>query len=131
MTFAELRDALLERGALDRAWVQRVNQAEADFWRRNSGCAGFPPPLAPPGSISAWEEHCLTPTTFWIAFPLGKTFLHSMLFPDLLYFHDSAAAAAPTSQFMYGATALYRVASFVEQSSFSSARATDDLVRNN
>lgn len=38
MTFSELRDALLSRGALDRDWVRRINEAEADFWRRNSGC---------------------------------------------------------------------------------------------
>mmetsp|Transcript_18685 Transcript_18685/g.56485 ORF Transcript_18685/g.56485 Transcript_18685/m.56485 type:complete len:605 (-) Transcript_18685:704-2518(-) len=37
MTFSELRDALLSRGALDRDWVRRINEAEADFWRRNSG----------------------------------------------------------------------------------------------
>lgn len=72
MTFAELRDALLERGALDRAWVQRINQAEADFWRRNSGFAGFPRPLAPPASVSAWKEHRLTPTTHFGSLLLSK-----------------------------------------------------------
>jgi hypothetical protein len=40
LTFAQLRDELLAKGAgpLDKAWVARINAAEADFWRRNSGC---------------------------------------------------------------------------------------------
>lgn len=40
MTFAQLRDELLAAGGgpLDRTWVGRVNAAEAEFWRRNSGC---------------------------------------------------------------------------------------------
>lgn len=39
LTFAQLRDELLAKGGgpLDKAWVARVNAAEADFWRRNSG----------------------------------------------------------------------------------------------
>lgn len=39
LTFAQLRDELLAKGAgpLDKAWVARINAAEADFWRRNSG----------------------------------------------------------------------------------------------
>ncbi len=41
MTFAQLRDELLAAGdgPLDRTWIGRVNAAEAEFWRRNSGCA--------------------------------------------------------------------------------------------
>ena len=41
LTFAQLRDELLAKGGgpLDRGWVARVNAAEAEFWRRNSGCA--------------------------------------------------------------------------------------------
>ena len=39
LTFAQLRDELLAKGSgpLDKAWVARINAAEADFWRRNSG----------------------------------------------------------------------------------------------
>lgn len=37
MSFSELRDRLLAKAPLDKQWVTRVNTAEADFWRRNSG----------------------------------------------------------------------------------------------
>jgi len=37
MNFAELRDKLLAHNPLDAAWVRRVNQAEAAFWRNNAG----------------------------------------------------------------------------------------------
>jgi hypothetical protein len=39
LSFAQLRDELLAKGSgpLDKAWVARVNAAEAEFWRRNSG----------------------------------------------------------------------------------------------
>ncbi|KAF8071296.1 hypothetical protein HT031_001379 [Scenedesmus sp. PABB004] len=37
LSATELRDALLALRPLDRAWVARVNAAEAEFWKRSSG----------------------------------------------------------------------------------------------
>lgn len=39
----QLRDALLSLNPLDRAWVARVNAAEAQFWRRSAGVRAGPP----------------------------------------------------------------------------------------
>jgi L-galactono-1,4-lactone dehydrogenase len=37
LSATQLRDALLAIAPLDAAWVQRVNAAEAEFWRRSAG----------------------------------------------------------------------------------------------
>uniref|UniRef100_UPI00315B4042 L-galactono-1,4-lactone dehydrogenase n=1 Tax=synthetic construct TaxID=32630 RepID=UPI00315B4042 len=37
LSFTELRDALLAVDPLDTEWVKRVNQAEAEFWKRSEG----------------------------------------------------------------------------------------------
>lgn len=42
LTFSELRDRLLAKAPLEKQWVARINTAEADFWRRNSGYTAGP-----------------------------------------------------------------------------------------
>lgn len=37
MSMTQLRDALLAESPLDYNWVQRVNEAEAEYWRRSAG----------------------------------------------------------------------------------------------
>jgi L-galactono-1,4-lactone dehydrogenase len=37
MSLAELRDALVAMAPLDAGWIERVNRAEAECWRRSSG----------------------------------------------------------------------------------------------
>jgi L-galactono-1,4-lactone dehydrogenase len=37
MTATQLRDVLLATDPLNQQWVIQVNQAEAEFWKRNSG----------------------------------------------------------------------------------------------
>lgn len=37
LNFAELRDALLKENPLDLAHVKKINEAEAEFWRRSQG----------------------------------------------------------------------------------------------
>lgn len=38
LTAFELRDALLVLDPLDKQWVAQVNQAEAEFWKRQVTC---------------------------------------------------------------------------------------------
>ena len=37
MTATQLRDALIATNPLDQQWIIQVNNAEAEFWKRNSG----------------------------------------------------------------------------------------------
>lgn len=37
LSATQLRDELIKANPLDKEWIKKVNQAEAEFWKRNSG----------------------------------------------------------------------------------------------